>query len=522
MGTLRYKPLLGAFILLFSLLVGCQPEKIENQKTYLTNKVEAVDTSKTSKHAKIYCLQDKTNSVYCSWHKKYLKKYAKNKKKFGAKASQEICYANFITERYGCFTAAELTPYLKKQHDGPLLPPSGSPAIPPSNDTPSNIFDEIMSGENPDRDQFITCLEDKGFIFKKGNQFASLDDVKEWQKKCGSTPAGGHETESDVSQVRDSAYNASADRDQRANETVANGDKFVEAACKEGKNDWLLPQGVVLACIASAPCMGFLATIGAAIIAAIVADDAVEATDRATAATAAATRLAALQSSCDDGNHWACDQRDCFLGDPQACARVDANEYDDPAPEPEPEPEPDDPMPCGDGDDDDCDNEPEPEPLPCGDDPDCEEDSTPTPDPDPDHEPAPGNDNGSSLLPPGGSGSCEAIAGRWALIKGYCESVQWQGDFCDSVMDMFSPRQCADDTTSTPTPGNDETCSDSMTSREHQEAVCRRRGGLILPDNNGSVDRCDFGNEEIPAMDLCSNPYIQWDRERGCVGGQPN
>ncbi len=512
MRTLRYKPLLGAFMLLFLLLVGCQPEKVENQKTYLTNKI---DTSDTIEKANIYCLQDKTSSVYCSWHKKYLKKYAKNKRKFGFKAPQEICYANIITERYGCFTTAELTPYLKKQHGSPLLPSSGSPSLPPSNDTPSNIFDAIMSEATPDRDQFITCLEDKGFIFQKGNQFASLEDVKEWQKKCGSTSAGGHETENDASQVRDSVYSASADRDQRANETITNGDKFVEAACKEGEKDWLLPQNPVLACLASPGCWGLIAAIGAALIGADAANNAADAADRA-------TRMTALENSCQDGNQWACDQRDCFLGDPQACLRVDANEYDDPAPEPEPEPEPDDPMPCGDGDDDDCDNEPEPESLPCGEDPNCEEDNTPSPDPDPDHEPAPGGDDGSSLLPPGGSGSCEAIAGRWALIKGYCESVQWQGDFCDSVMDMFSPRTCADDTTSTPTPGSDETCTESMTSREHQEAVCRRRGGLILPDNNGSVDRCDFGNEEVPAMDLCSNPHIQWDRERGCIGEELN
>lgn len=515
MQLIRYKTLLGAFALMLVVLSGCKPLKPDTDKTYL-------------KGSDIYCLETKTHNVYCSWHQKYLKEFTHNKKKFGQKASQEICYANFITKRYGCFGINELIPYAKKQHNN-ISAPSSEPVFPiPSDNEPSDVFGELISEETPDRDQFITCLEEKGFIFQKGSQFASLEDVQHWQKKCGSTPAGGHETEGDDSQVRDSMVSASADRDQRVDNTIANGDKFVEAACKDGKNDWLLPQNPIALCFASVACIeaiigaaavvgsaivGAGAVIGGAVIAGVVADDAVDATERA-------TRMTALENSCADGNQWACDQRDCYLGDAQACARVDANEYDDPAPEPEPEPEPDEPMPCGDADDEDCDTEPDPTPLPCGDDPDCEEDSTPTPDPD--QEPAPGgSDDGSSLLPPGGSGSCEAIAGRWAMIKGYCESVQWQGDFCDSVMDMFSPRNCADDENSTPTPGSDETCSQTMTSREHQEAVCRRRGGLILTGDPNSTDRCDFGNAEVPAMDLCSNPHIQWDRDRGCIGDMP-
>ena len=69
---------------------------------------------------------------------------------------------------------------------------------------------------------------------------------------------------------------------------------------------------------------------------------------------------------------------------------------------------------------------------------------------------------------------CEAAAARWEFIKEYCALSNWQETNCKALGRLLSGQACADDTNTTPTPGDDETCVDM-----NEECGSGRRDGNL-------------------------------------------
>ena len=101
-------------------------------------------------------------------------------------------------------------------------------------------------------------------------------------------------------------------------------------------------------------------------------------------------------------------------------------------------------------------------------------------------------------------------------MKEYCALSNWQETNCKALGRLLSGQACADDTNTTPTPGDDETCVDMNedADRAGATAICESRNGIVLPSGDGIV--CEHGAVTFPPIDACNNPYIEWGPDQGC------